>query len=232
MTRLRVAHILCTGVREAGLLMTINGRRAPGDQSREAHKTYTYHSGARIPMNLIGALKLTSFVLTIGTLIVITHNIVLAQQTSAQVTPIPSSEDQPMSDEERTRWLNEIEQATKKREAASTKWDYLYHGSLYGSALLSALAALILQLRFNKQSRLGKQQKNIATVLASLAALLITFNTAGNFNRKWLNHRTNKYALYKLNRYCRSPESKAKTVKEKLDEIDDADRDVHGKLDK
>jgi hypothetical protein len=59
----------------------------------------------------------------------------------------------------------------------------VYFGCLFGSAFLSAIAALILKLEL-----LGnhiKLKNDLAALLATFAALLVTLSTTGDFQRKW-----------------------------------------------
>lgn len=65
----------------------------------------------------------------------------------------------------------------------TVRWSALYHGCLFGSALLSALAGLVIKLTlFDKREGF---RKDLAAVLAAAAALLITLTTVGAFERKW-----------------------------------------------
>jgi hypothetical protein len=52
---------------------------------------------------------------------------------------------------------------------------FAHHSTLFGSAISSAAAAVIPQL----QGFDGVHQKDVASILAGLAALLIALNTAG-----------------------------------------------------
>jgi len=65
----------------------------------------------------------------------------------------------------------------------TVRWSFAYYCCLFGSAFFSAMAALILKLEL-----LGGQQKlknDLAASLATIAALLITLSTTGDFQRKW-----------------------------------------------
>nr|WP_321466609.1 hypothetical protein [uncultured Desulfobulbus sp.] len=70
----------------------------------------------------------------------------------------------------------------------SIRWSAVYFGCVFGSAFLSALAALILKLEL-----LGNHPKlrnDLAALLATSAALLVTLSTTGNFERKWQANRS------------------------------------------
>src|ERR1017187_1296089 len=62
-------------------------------------------------------------------------------------------------------------------------WSFAYFGSVFGSAFLSAIAALILKLDLLKGP--PDYRADEAAICATLAALLITLSTAGDFRRKW-----------------------------------------------
>jgi hypothetical protein len=71
--------------------------------------------------------------------------------------------------------------------ANTVRWSAIYFGCLFGSAFFSAMAALILKLEM-----LGERPKlrnDVAAFLATVAALLITLSTTGDFQRKWTANR-------------------------------------------
>ena len=63
------------------------------------------------------------------------------------------------------------------------RWSAAYFGCLFGSAFLSAMAALFLKLEV-LVSR-PKLRNDLAASLATVAALLVTLSTTGDFHRKW-----------------------------------------------
>ncbi len=65
----------------------------------------------------------------------------------------------------------------------TVRWSAAYFGCLFGSAFLSAMAALFLKLEV-LVSR-PKLKNDLAASLATVAALLITLSTTGDFHRKW-----------------------------------------------
>jgi hypothetical protein len=71
-------------------------------------------------------------------------------------------------------------------------WDLLHHGFLFGAALLSTSAAVILQLKLDGSDSL---QKNAASILSASAALAGVISASGAFERKW---RTCRSALSQL----------------------------------
>ncbi|PTP75844.1 hypothetical protein CWO00_13210 [Vibrio splendidus] len=68
-------------------------------------------------------------------------------------------------------------------------WTGCYHTAIYGAAILSALAALILEI----DGFLGLNANHLPAAFAALAALLTTLSGLGGFQRKWQTcRRTNK----------------------------------------
>jgi hypothetical protein len=90
-----------------------------------------------------------------------------------------------MTDEKRKILLEQIEADFKHYESGRKWWSKLYHGSIYGSALLSALAALILKLDLFRRRRLRKYRNDLSAILAFMAALLMTFSGNQEFYTRW-----------------------------------------------
>lgn len=65
----------------------------------------------------------------------------------------------------------------------SIRWSAVYFGCLFGAAAFSALSALLLKLEILAAH--PRLQKDLPAILATLAALLITLTTSGDFARKW-----------------------------------------------
>lgn len=78
----------------------------------------------------------------------------------------------------------------------SIRWSAAYFGCLFGSALLSAMAGLLLKLEV-----LGSHPKvrnDLAAAMATSAALLVTLSTTGDFQRKWQANRAAAAAMENL----------------------------------
>jgi hypothetical protein len=67
--------------------------------------------------------------------------------------------------------------------ANSSRWSFAYFGSVFGAAILSAMAGVILKLDMLKNHPAARQ--DVAAISAALAALLITLSTMGRFEEKW-----------------------------------------------
>lgn len=83
-----------------------------------------------------------------------------------------------------TRPLGAIVLKTYREYRANTvRWSAAYYGCLFGAALFSAMAALILKLELlGNRPRL---RNDLAATMATVAALLVTLSTTGDFQRKW-----------------------------------------------
>ena len=83
-----------------------------------------------------------------------------------------------------TSQLGELVIKTYREFRANTvRWSAAYFGCLFGSAFLSAMAALVLKLEvlINRP----KWRNDLAASFATIAALLVTLSTTGDFQRKW-----------------------------------------------
>jgi hypothetical protein len=89
--------------------------------------------------------------------------------------PFEAEEDQHSSLEKKLR------EQVKRFIRARNRWNRLYYTSMYGSIVLSALAAVILKLKAWE----GVWQEDVAALCAMLAAILGTAMTAGGFERRW-----------------------------------------------
>jgi len=79
--------------------------------------------------------------------------------------------------------------------ANARNWSAVYFGCLFFSAACAALAGLVIKLEFFLENDALK--KDLAAVLAMLAALLITLSTVGGFHQRWW---ANRLAAAKIER--------------------------------
>lgn len=98
---------------------------------------------------------------------------------------------------DKTKSLGEIVVKTYREfRGNSIRWSTAYFGCLFGSALLSALAGLVLKLEV-----LGSQPKirnDLAATMATVSALLVTLSTTGDFQHKWQANRAAAAAMENL----------------------------------
>jgi hypothetical protein len=74
-------------------------------------------------------------------------------------------------------------------------WSAVYFGGLFFSAVCAALAGVIVKLEFLLEDE--KLKRDLAALLAMVAALLITLSTVGGFHQRWL---ANRLAAAKMER--------------------------------
>jgi len=96
-------------------------------------------------------------------------------------------------------------------------WSVAHHGSLFLAALLSAAAALVLQLKSITWS--ADTKADAAAVLAASAAVLGGISSAGGFARKWRTNRLTRSKLEQLNLYLMDPDCDLKMVERELVEM-------------
>jgi len=78
----------------------------------------------------------------------------------------------------------------------TVRWSAVYHLCLFGSAFFSAVAALFLKLEILSEQ--PKLRNDVSASLATLAALLITLSSIGDFQRKWGANRVAASAMENL----------------------------------
>jgi len=84
----------------------------------------------------------------------------------------------------------------KEYRANARNWSAVYFGCLFFSAVCAALAGLVIKLEFFLKNEGLK--KDLAAVLAMLAALLITLSTVGGFHQRWWANRLAATKIEKL----------------------------------
>jgi hypothetical protein len=93
-------------------------------------------------------------------------------------------------------------------------WSLLHHGSLFLAAVLSAAAALVLQL--NSLNWTADTKADVAAILAASAAVMGVISTAGGFGKKWRTNRLTKSKLQQLSVYLMSPSCDLEKVEQEL----------------
>jgi len=84
----------------------------------------------------------------------------------------------------------------KEYRANARNWSAAYFGTLFFSAVCAALAGLVIKLEFFLKN--DGLKKDLAAVLAMLAALLITLSTIGGFHQRWWANRLAAAKIEKL----------------------------------
>jgi hypothetical protein len=75
-------------------------------------------------------------------------------------------------------------------------WSFAYYGCLFFSAFLSAMAAFILKMECFPSR--PERKRDLAALCATIAAVLITLSTVGNFQQKWQANRLAATAMQNL----------------------------------
>ena len=103
----------------------------------------------------------------------------------------------PMADHTEKDELQEyVARALRDATRWTRAWSALYHSFIFGAAVLSAAAALTLQLKTLNLSEPGRA--DLATVFAALASLIGVISVSGGFARKWRANRMTKAALEEI----------------------------------
>ncbi len=107
------------------------------------------------------------------------------------------------------------------KELKDAKWwtklfSLVHHTFLFGGAVLSAAAAVVLQL---DEPELFISATNLATVLASAAALTTAIAGSGGFERKWRTNRLIKVRLLQLGVDLMNPEVAGANIRQDLKDI-------------
>jgi hypothetical protein len=93
-------------------------------------------------------------------------------------------------------------------------WSLLHHGSLFLAAILSAAAALVLQLKSLTWST--NTRADVAAILAASAAVIGVISSAGGFGKKWRTNRLTKSKLEQLSVYLMNPNCDLEMVEREL----------------
>jgi hypothetical protein len=96
----------------------------------------------------------------------------------------------------------------------SKLWSLAHHGVLFGSAIASASAAVIVQLQ-DFPNRVALTPTDLSTLLAAFAALLATTAAVGGFERKW---RANRVSRTRMELLWERLEANVIDINEALDE--------------
>jgi hypothetical protein len=96
-------------------------------------------------------------------------------------------------------------------------WSALHHIFLFGAAILSAAAALLLQLKTLSLS--PDARADVATVFSALASLIGVISVSGGFARKWRANRMTKAALEQIEIDLMDPNCDVGKIRAKLQDM-------------
>lgn len=99
-----------------------------------------------------------------------------------------------MSEVERYRYdfVKRVDADLQQERIWVKAWSFVHHSFLFGTAILSAAAAFVLEIKWAPE---GLTATQLGKLLAAAAALAGTIASAGGFSRKW---RTNRLTLSRL----------------------------------
>ena len=99
----------------------------------------------------------------------------------------------------------------------SSRWSFAYFGCVFGAAILSAMAGVILKL--DVLTKRDALRKDIAAISAALAALMITLSTMGRFEEKWRANRLAASAMENTAYDLAQPDADVPTIIKQMQEI-------------
>ncbi len=114
--------------------------------------------------------------------------------------------------DQRAHLVGAVQAMRKKFRRGSSYWGFAYNASIFGAVLLSALAALMLQVPDEPSTK-------FATVATALAALFTTTSSVGNFQGKWRADRDAFYALDELLLDIEDPKTTEDVIRRRLKRI-------------
>ncbi len=131
-----------------------------------------------------------------------------------------------MTSEERTQLESRVASEYKNEKLWVKLWSLIHHSFLFGGAVFSALAALVLQLTWSIPS---VNSVDLGTILAAAGALAGTIAGVGRFERKWRTNRLTRNRLNQLQITLTDPTCDGETVRHELKSIwTDHDKGILG----
>lgn len=120
-------------------------------------------------------------------------------QPGSSPTSASTTAEAPATPEQRSNLENRLSNYLSDYKAAQWRYTAAYHTCIFGAAIFSALAALLVKVRvtmFGLRDR--TRRENWTATTAAIAALLITISTAGNLQQSWQDNMTRRYAVESL----------------------------------
>jgi len=100
-----------------------------------------------------------------------------------------------MSETEKAMVKTLVDKDFEEFRSNTRNWSFVYHLFLFGAAILSVSAALLLKLEGTLDI---KKRNNWGAALAATSALLLTIMTSGGFQRKWEGNRIAAFQVRNL----------------------------------
>ncbi len=122
-----------------------------------------------------------------------------------------------MDDQERQAFQERVSRDLSDATLWTKLWSLVHHTFLFGGAVLSAVAVVVLQLEEPVLKIISAT--NLASLLAAAAALTTTIAGSGGFDRKWRTNRLVKVRLVQLGVDLTNPEVEAANIRQDLKDI-------------
>ncbi len=123
-----------------------------------------------------------------------------------------------MTEEEKAFLEREINRQYQWYNRGSKLWSAIHHWSLAVSALLSALATLVLKSEWIK-TLVVTCRDDVAAGLAATATLVTTLAASGGFGRKWQANRRSRGRMDQVKIDFASPKADPQKIREDLKDI-------------
>ncbi len=123
-----------------------------------------------------------------------------------------------MTEEERAFLEHEINRQYQWYNRGSKLWSAIHHWSLAVSALLSALATLVLKSEWIK-TLVVTYRDDVAAGLAAAATLVTTLAASGGFGRKWQANRRSRGRMDQVKIDFSSSKADPQKIREDLKSI-------------
>lgn len=120
-----------------------------------------------------------------------------------------------MTEEEKTFLESEIDRQYQWYNRGSKLWSAIHHWSLAVSALLSALATLVLKSEWIN-TLVVTYRDDVAAGFAAAATLVTTLAASGGFGRKWQANRRSRGRMDQVRIDLSSPEADPRKIREDL----------------
>ncbi len=121
-----------------------------------------------------------------------------------------------MNDQERQTFQERVSKDLSNATLWTKLWSLIHHTFLFGGAVLSAAAGVVLQLDVHV---VEISATSLATLLAGAAALTTTIAGSGGFDRKWRTNRLIKVRLVQLGIDLMNPEVEDANIRQDLKDI-------------
>ena len=123
-----------------------------------------------------------------------------------------------MTDEEKAFLESEITRQYRWYNNGSRLWSAVHHWSLAVSALLSALATVVLKSEWIK-TLIVAYRDDVAAGLAAAATLVTILAASGGFGRKWQANRRSRGRIDSIKIDFSRPEADSQKIREDLKQV-------------